>query len=183
MTFAIRQEQSCDVDAREALLDAAMGPIRFRRSSERLREGRLPAEGLALVALQADTLVGTVRLWNAKACGLPHGLMLGPLAVDVSKRSQGLGTALTQQAIDAARTYGYEAIVLVGDESWYGQFGFRAYHARRLAMPGPFERHRMLGLPLVAGGLSRAHGVLKPAGMPVTLMADAPMVERAIRAA
>jgi predicted N-acetyltransferase YhbS len=168
---SIRPEQPIDEGAREALLDAAMGPIRFKRSSERLREGRLPA--IALSALQgcADSgkLVGTVRLWQARTCGLSHALMLGPLAVDQSVRSLGIGSALMQAAIAQARLEGHQAIVLVGDEPWYGQFGFRARHAHRLAMPGPFERHRLLGLPLEAGSLERAHGVLRPTGLPVSL--------------
>ena len=38
----IRQERPADVAAREKLLDAAYGPVRFTKTSERLREGRLP---------------------------------------------------------------------------------------------------------------------------------------------
>ncbi|MEQ8657384.1 MAG: N-acetyltransferase [Hyphomicrobiales bacterium] len=144
------------------LLDQSMGPIRFRRSSERLREGRCPA--LALVAIENEMLIGTVRLWHAKARGLPDALMLGPLAVNESARGNGIGGALMVAAIAQARLYGHSAIVLVGDEPWYGRFGFRARHAHRLAMPGPFERHRLLGLPLTEQALERAHGVLRPAG-------------------
>ena len=40
--------------AREALLDRAMGPGRKRKSSEKLRRGRKPSEGLAFVARDAD---------------------------------------------------------------------------------------------------------------------------------
>ena len=47
MTF-IRDEVPNDILAREDLLDAAFGECRFRKTSERLREGRLPAEGLSL---------------------------------------------------------------------------------------------------------------------------------------
>jgi hypothetical protein len=47
---AIRAEAPADADAREALLDAAFGPARFLKTCERLREGRAPARGLALVS-------------------------------------------------------------------------------------------------------------------------------------
>src|SRR5262249_35836778 len=39
----IREERIADVAAREALLDEAYGAARFAKTSERLREGRLPA--------------------------------------------------------------------------------------------------------------------------------------------
>ena len=46
--ITLRQERPTDVEAREALLDEAFGDTRRRKTSQRLREGRLPAEGLAL---------------------------------------------------------------------------------------------------------------------------------------
>ena len=63
--FTIEAETPRDVAARDALLDRAMGPRWRRKSSEKLRRGRLPAEGLAFVARDADgRVVGTVRLWD-----------------------------------------------------------------------------------------------------------------------
>jgi predicted N-acetyltransferase YhbS len=66
--FTIEAETPRDVAARDALLDRAMGPRWRRKSSEKLRRGRLPAEGLAFIARDADgRVVGTVRLWNVVA--------------------------------------------------------------------------------------------------------------------
>ena len=48
--FAIRSERASDVVAREALLDACFGDDRQQRTCQRLRDGRAPAEGLALSA-------------------------------------------------------------------------------------------------------------------------------------
>ena len=59
--FAIRAERAPDVAAREALLDACFGLNRRQRTCQRLRDGRAPAEGLALSALRQGRLVGTVR--------------------------------------------------------------------------------------------------------------------------
>ena len=170
-TVVIAAETAAHEAAREALLDRVMGPVRFRRSSERIREGRLPAEGLALVALDAcGNLVGTVRLWDARACGGADLLLLGPLAVDPACGGSGIGSALMRLAIARARDLGHDAIVLVGDAAYYERFGFAAHKARRLAMPGPFERHRLLGLELKPGSLERAHGTIRPDGrlVPVT---------------
>ena len=63
----IREEKLSDAAAREALLDEAYGSDRFTKASERLREGRLPAAGLSLVAAHHGRLVGTVRLWHVTA--------------------------------------------------------------------------------------------------------------------
>ena len=58
--FAIRAERASDVAAREALLDACFGANRHTRTCQRLRDGRAPAEGLALSAVRQGKLVGTV---------------------------------------------------------------------------------------------------------------------------
>ncbi|MFJ5487592.1 hypothetical protein ACIKTA_08210 [Hansschlegelia beijingensis] len=50
----IRDEAPADAGAREALLDRAFGPARFMKTCERLRERRLPAQGLSFAAVDAD---------------------------------------------------------------------------------------------------------------------------------
>jgi len=59
-----------------------------------LREGRLPADGLSLVATDHGRLVGTVRLWSISAGPGRAALLLGPLAVDPAYRNRGFGSAL-----------------------------------------------------------------------------------------
>jgi predicted N-acetyltransferase YhbS len=49
--FAIRAERASDAVAREAVLDACFGANRQLRTCQRLRDGRSPAEGLALSAV------------------------------------------------------------------------------------------------------------------------------------
>lgn len=162
--FIITEETPGDAGAREALLDRAMGPKRKRKSSERLRRGRRPAQGLAFVARSADgALVGTVRLWEVRlgAAGAP-ALLLGPLAVEPAMKGAGIGSALMRHAIGAARQLGHRAILLVGDAGYYARFGFSACKTGSLAMPGPYERERFLALELVEGALDGAHGVLVP---------------------
>jgi len=163
--IAYMNEQAGDVFAREMLLDRAFGPARFRKSSEKIRSGRLPAEGLALVARDGDRLVGSVRLWDAAADGSGTPLLLlGPLAVDDDCRGAGIGAALMRLAVERAHALGHGAVVLVGDEPYYRRFGFSTQGMERLAMPGPFEPARFLGLDLVPGALDGAEGVLRPTG-------------------
>ena len=121
--FAIRAERASDVVAREALLDACFGANRHTRTCQRLRDGRAPAEGLALSVVRQGRLVGTVRLWHVSAGGVP-ALMLGPLAVEDSCRKLGVGAALMDQALAAATALGHGAVILLGDVPYYARFGF-----------------------------------------------------------
>ena len=161
--FAIRAERASDVVAREALLDACFGENRHTRTCQRLRDGRAPAEGLALSVVRQGRLVGTVRLWHVSAGGVP-ALMLGPLAVAQSCRKLGVGAALMDQALAAARALGHGAVILLGDAPYYARFGFSAAKTGELSLPGPFERDRLLGLELREGALDGAWGMIASDG-------------------
>ena|SRR6185312_1353478 len=161
--FAIRAERACDVVAREALLDACFGEDRHMRSCQRLRDGRAPAEGLALSAVARGRFVGTVRLWHVSAGGIP-ALLLGPLAVNSAYRKLGVGAALMDHALAAARTRGHRAALLLGDAPYYARFGFSADKTGGLNLPGAFERERLLGLEFVCGALDGAWGTIVPTG-------------------
>lgn len=160
--FVIRAEPEADAPAREALLDACFGANRFARICQRLRDGRHPAEGLSFAAIRRGRLVGTVRLWHVMAGGRP-ALMLGPLAVAPACRKLGLGAALMRHALDAAAARGHGAVILLGDPPYYARFGFTAAPAA-LALPGPFERHRLMALELDPGALTGASGLILATG-------------------
>jgi predicted N-acetyltransferase YhbS len=164
--IAVVAENAADAAAREALLDRAMGTGRTRKSSEMLRRGRRPSEGLAFVARDpTGALVGTVRLWDVVLSeGSAAALLLGPLAVEPSLKGAGVGSALMQHAIAEAGRLGHRAILLVGDEPYYQRFGFSSEKTGELAMPGPYERHRFLAVELVEGALDGATGTLTAAG-------------------
>ena len=164
MTMTIRHERLSDIDAREALLNQAFGEARTRKSSERLREDRLPAEGLAFVASEGKRLIGTARLWEI-ACGPDKpALLLGPVAVADDCRNRGIGGALVERAVTTARKLGHAAVVLVGDAAYYSRFGFTPAKTGGLWMPGPFERHRLLALELLPGALDGATGPVSATG-------------------
>lgn len=159
----IRAEFSSDIAQREVLLAAAFGVKRFRKTSEKLRTNRVPA--LAFTAVDKNgKLIGTVRLWNIIAGSAGSSLLLGPLAVDCKHQKSGIGRALMEQAIFAARDYGADSILLVGDEPYYRRFGFSAALARSLHLPGPVERNRFLGLELEPQALDDAEGLVAASG-------------------
>lgn len=161
--FAIRAERAADAAMREALLDACFGENRHDRTCQRLRDGRAPATGLALSAVREGKLVGTVRLWHVSAGGRP-ALVLGPLAVDAACRELGIGAALMQQALAAARARGHNAVILLGDAPYYARFGFSAEKTGALSLPGPFEPDRLLAIEFQAGALDGAEGMIVPTG-------------------
>lgn len=164
--FSVLCETARDVAERETLLDRVMGPKRKLKSSEKLRRGRLPAEGLAFVARdEAGYLIGSVRLWDVRlGAEGANALLLGPLAVETALAGRGVGAALMRHAIAEARRLEHTAILLVGDAAYYERFGFSSKLTGALAMPGPYETDRFLALELKSGALANASGTLCASG-------------------
>ena len=161
--LTIASESPADSWARERLLDEAFGAARSGKTAERLREGRLPAPGLALAATDAGDLVGTLRMWHVLAGEVP-ALLLGPLAVAKAYRSRGIGRRLMAEALLRAASAGHKAVLLVGDAAYYEPFGFSRRHTLGLSLPGPVDEARFLGLELKGGALKAARGFVVAAG-------------------
>ncbi len=157
----IADEAPQDFFAREALLDAAFGPARFEKTAERLREGRLPAAGLALVMKHGRALIGTLRLWHVDAGGA-DALMLGPLAIAKPYRSRGFGRRLMAEALFRAFVGGHRRraarrrCALLRAPS-----AFRGAARADLVLPGPVDEARFLGLELAPGALHGAKGLVQ----------------------
>jgi predicted N-acetyltransferase YhbS len=143
MTVRIDREDAADAEAVAGLIARAFGPGRFAKTAERLREGNHAA--LALVAREGEAVVGCVRLWPIRVGGA-EALLLGPFAVEASHRDQGLGAELIEAACERARAAGWRHVLLVGDEPYYGRFGFTL--ARDVSLPGPVDPRRVLARPL-----------------------------------
>lgn len=164
MTIVL-DEAAGDAAAREALLDRAFGPARFTKTCERLREGRLPASGLALKAVdETGRMIGTLRFWHVSIGTERPALMLGPLAVESDAREGGVGSQLMRAGLARAAELGHEAVILVGDAPYYERFGFRGEATEAMAMPGPVERERFLALELSEGALGGAKGEVRATG-------------------
>jgi predicted N-acetyltransferase YhbS len=162
LPLVIRAEQPADADAIERLHERAFGPGRFARTAERLREGAPAIMALSFTALVGTLLVGSVRMTPVHA-GEAKALMLGPLTVDPAFEKRGIGSALTARALAAARERNeHELVLLVGDEPFYGRFGFKRVPEGQLVMPGPVDPARFLALELKDGTLAQAKGPVLP---------------------
>jgi predicted N-acetyltransferase YhbS len=169
--WQIREETAEDAAEVEALNASVFGPGRFAKSAYRLREGVSPLASLSLVAVEKDVLRGSVRFWPVQVGG-HETLLLGPLAVDPAERGRGIGIALMQAGIDAARRGNWNAILLVGDEPYYARVGFARLPPGRIKFPGPVDQNRILGLSLKPGGLLNLSGQVRRAAINQPVSAD-----------
>ncbi|HVK42273.1 MAG TPA: N-acetyltransferase [Phenylobacterium sp.] len=137
-------EQPQDADAIEALLDHAFGPGRFTKVSERVREFAEFRPEMSFCAWEGARLVGSVRMWAIHIGGTP-AIFLGPLAVLAEGRKSGTGGELVRRASAAAQAAGFP-VLLVGDEPYFGRFGYSRAAGAHVRLPGPVDQRRVLAL-------------------------------------
>jgi len=154
---SLTRERPQDADAVERLVLRAFGPGRFAKAAERLREGRSPRLDLSMTAWDGRELVGSVRQWTVRVGETP-AIFLGPIAVEESYRSHGVGAALVELACAAASDAGYGAIVLVGDVPFFVPLGFAP--APGVVMPGPVDQGRVLARALTPGAQAGLQGLV-----------------------
>ena len=148
MTGLIR-ESAADYWEVEALFDLCFAPGREALSSYRLRDGIPPVADLCYVDRDgAGILGGAIRCWPVRVAG-HRAVLLGPVAVHPTRQGEGLGALLIYRVIETARAAGWQRIMLVGDASYYGRFGFARLDG--IVMPQPTNPDRVLGLPLSSG--------------------------------
>lgn len=161
-TWQIRPEAPGDATAIEALNATSFGPGRFAKSAYRLREGVAAEAALGFVAVDAGTLLGSVRFWPISVGGHEE-LLLGPLAVRGDQRGKGIGIALMQAGIEKAKLGPWRGILLVGDEAYYAKVGFSRLPPGRVRFPGPVDQNRILGLSLKGGEMLALTGQIRRA--------------------
>ena len=89
-------------------------------------------------------------------------LLLGPLTVEPSFRSRGVGRLLLERALRDAKARGHRFVLLVGDEAYYRRIGFKAVPEGRATMPGPVDYSRLLFAELVDGAFDGVSGAIRP---------------------
>jgi predicted N-acetyltransferase YhbS len=160
-SFEIRLETDGDAQVLSQLSAEAFGPGRFTRSAYRVREGVPPVKVLCLCGLLDERLVGGIRFTAIRIGESGGAALLGPLVVDPAEKGKGYGKALVQEGLARARSEGFSLVLLVGDMSYYGRFGFQPVPAGQIILPGPVDPARLLALELVPGVLVATSGTVK----------------------
>lgn len=163
LPLAIAVETAADDAAIERLHERTFGPGRFARTAFRIREQTPHERSLSFTARVGTMLVGSVRLTRVRIGAAP-ALLLGPLTVEPPFQSVGIGAQLMEVAMEAARAAGHRLVVLVGDEPYYGRFGFRRVPLGVVTLPGPVDPGRLLVAELAEGAFAEARGMVS--GLP-----------------
>jgi putative acetyltransferase len=140
MSHEIRPERPEDAAGIDALLRAA-----FPEAVEADLVRQLRADGdlaLSLVAEQNGAIIGQVafvpitldpdpgyRIWG-----------LAPISVLPNRQGRGIGSALTKAGLDRAKDAGIGLVLVLGDQNFYGRFGFDTMLAAEIdvAWAGPY---------------------------------------------
>ena len=143
----------------ESLLDRSFGANRHSKTSYRFRDGVESLDSLARIAVDGETVVGTIQYWPMLLGG-ERLLLLGPLAVEPERANQGIGRALVAASLAGAMAEGWLHVFLVGEFDYYSRFGFMPASNWGVSMPNE-QQHRLLGR-CIGGALPPAAGALQP---------------------
>lgn len=147
----------------ENLLDRTFGPARQEKTVYRLRADAAAVEGLSFVALgEEGRLIASIRFWPVTIGG-EAAILLGPLAVEPRYQGQGMGRALVDWSLKAAKQQGHRLCLVVGDPAYYAPYGFVPACPIGLILPGPVEPERFQVLELVAGAIEGVRGLVERA--------------------
>ena len=157
-------ENTEDGGAVETLFDLCFGGSRAMLSSYRLRAGVGAVASLCFVLREGAGagVVGAIRYWpvnivagrvesvgsgveSVGSGSAGSALLLGPVAVHPTHQGEGLGGVLIRHSLAEARLQGWTQVILIGDASYYGRYGFARAD---LDFPPPTDKARVLMLTI-----------------------------------
>ncbi|PBB82731.1 GNAT family N-acetyltransferase [Mesorhizobium sp. WSM3879] len=141
----------------EAINDEAFGPGRFVLAAYKIRKAGGHDRSMSFVAVKDETVIASVRMTRV-AAGAGRAMMLGPLAVRPAFKNLGIGRRLVAIALEAAAKAGAPAVMLVGDEPYYGPLGFKRFPRGQITMPRPVDLDRLLHHEIRPGAVARFVG-------------------------
>ena len=149
-----------DTLIRTAFLTAPVTDGSEQDMVKRLRSstGYLPEQELIVLD---DRIVGhilTTRIVIDSTAGPVNALEVAPLCAASVHRCRGIGTLLTEEALNRGRTAGFPAVFLVGDSRYYARFGFRPVAEFGIRNSGSIPDDVVLGVELEPGALDGIDG-------------------------
>jgi len=160
--ITIEPERPGDRQAVDTLARLSLGNRVTDSPAARMRRGTRAIEGLSLVVLENDDVVGTLRFWPVVIGRRAKALQLGPLAIHPDHRGRGFSRLLVRQGLERAEAQGHRIVVLIGDPAIYGRYGFEAAAPLGITLPEPEDRDRLQVLALAAGALDGVSGEILP---------------------
>ncbi len=160
LPLLLEPETLGDAEAIAHLNERVFGPGRFARTAYRIREETAADPRLSFVARVGTLLVGANAM-TPIMIGETSAWLLGPLIVEPVFRSQGIGEALIEKSLAAARGAGGKLSILVGDEPYYSRVGFKRVPTGRIQMPGPVDPARLLYCELTPGAFEGVSGAVR----------------------
>ncbi len=147
----VRKESPADVDGVYAVHSGAA-------EAELVNALRSAGErSLSLVAVERDQVVGHAAFSPITVNGEPLGLGLAPVAVRSDRRRRGVAARLIRHGLELCRQAATGLVVVLGDPTYYGRFGFEP--ARRLALSDEYDGgDAFQAIELVRGTVPAAGG-------------------------
>ena len=137
----VRPEEPGDISQVRAVNRAAFETSEEADLVDALRLSEAWIYGLSWVAVNdAGEVVGYALLTRCTVEGTA-GLCLAPCAVDPRFQRQGVGSAVIEAALNAARAQGEAFVVVLGHSDYYPRFGFQraADHGISLSIDVPAD--------------------------------------------
>ena len=131
---SIRAETPSDRDAIRDVTAAAFGREQEARIVDAIRVSENFVPELSLVAEHDGRVVGHVLL-SYVGLDTRRVLELGPLSVAPDHQGQGIGGALTREALRLAEERGDPLVLVLGHPGYYPRFGFRPAHELGITPP------------------------------------------------
>ena len=155
----LQKEKKCDYWEIENLFDLCFTPNRYNLSSYQLRENVRPIEDLCFIARDSTKNVfAAVRYWPVKVQERQF-LLLGPIAVHPTRQGEGHARHMIEHSLSKAEELGWNAVILIGDLSYYNQFDFKI--STGLKFPKPTNLERILIRSLNSFNADNLKGLVK----------------------
>lgn len=169
MNIQIRQETIHDHPFVFQLVEAAFKnvPVSDHREQyliERLRASDAFIPELSLVAEAGHEVVGHILLTRISIHNAQRSytsLALAPVTVQPEYQGQGIGTMLVHAAHDKARNLGFTSVALLGQQTFYGRFGYELAKDHNILFPLEVPEENCFILELMPHGLAGVSGMIR----------------------
>ena len=149
----VRTEQQADHAAVQDLVARAFGQTDEADLIDALRIDPAWIEGLSVVGVVDDRVVGHALLTRLPVGGAP-ALALAPVAVAPEAQGHGVGSAMVRELLRRAAERAERLVVVLGEPAYYSRFGF--VPAGDLGVEGPFDDAGAAFQALALGDRSQA---------------------------